>query len=93
MSGKCVKCGCADIIQRARVEAPQSDGLGNREVRIRVDARPEALLFREAAYSALRASVCPACGYMEFYATDAEELQQLHKAYLAAREAASSQPR
>jgi hypothetical protein len=43
---------------------------GEYDLRVRVDADPDALLFREASRCPLEARVCGQCGYTEFYATD-----------------------
>ena len=86
LTEKCVKCGCADIIQQAMAAADPEHALnGDLELRIRVDAKPDAILFHKAVRSPLSASVCAGCGYVEFYATEPESL---HKALLAARGAA-----
>ena len=82
-SNSCVKCGCADIIQQAVVSAyADNAALPGRELQVRVDAHPDALLFRKPVRSGVVAHVCAGCGYMEFYATDPEALR---KAFLEAR--------
>jgi hypothetical protein len=44
------------------------------DLRIRVDADPDAILFKEAERCPLEARVCGKCGYTEFYATDPANL-------------------
>jgi hypothetical protein len=43
---------------------------GREDVELRVDANPDAVFFKERAYSKCEARVCGACGYFELYATD-----------------------
>ncbi len=63
-TSKCPKCGSADILANARVEAT------NRfEVTITSFANPDAMVFRDATHTAVSAWVCRQCGYIEFYAT------------------------
>jgi hypothetical protein len=43
---------------------------GEYDLRVRVDADPDARIFNEAVRCALEARVCGRCGYTEFYAVD-----------------------
>ncbi len=47
----------------------RADG-ADQDVKLRLDARPEALVFKSANRSVLTASVCGKCGYTEFYVED-----------------------
>lgn len=64
-AAKCMKCGSADIVPHARVMQGS-----DRDLELRVDADPGALLFKEATRISLEARVCGQCGYTELYATD-----------------------
>jgi hypothetical protein len=56
----------------------ETDGQ-DRDVWLRVDAHPEARIFKRAQYSPLRASVCRDCGFTELFADDPASL---YAAYL-----------
>ena len=45
---------------------------------IAVDAKPDAVFFKQRYKSGLKVSVCGECGYLEFYA---EEPSRLYRAY------------
>jgi hypothetical protein len=47
---------------------------GSHYVYIRVDMKPDALIFKESAYSRCEAQLCGACGYSEIYVTEPERL-------------------
>jgi predicted nucleic-acid-binding Zn-ribbon protein len=76
---KCSKCGSSAIVPRAMV----ADRNHKREydLKLRVDAQPAAMIFKQAARSAIHACVCSSCGYVEFYADDPKAL---YDAFLAA---------
>ena len=67
-SATCVKCGSTDIVLSARVM--DRTQYGEFDLRVRVDADPDALLFTGTERCPLVARVCGQCGYTEFYATD-----------------------
>ena len=67
-SATCVKCGSTDIVLNARVM--DRTQYGEYDLRVRVDADPNALLFTGTERCPLEARVCGQCGYTEFYATD-----------------------
>jgi len=81
-AGTCAKCGSTEVIPDARV-LYDSD----RDVKIRVDADPEALIFTERVRSNLHARVCSQCGYTEFYVREAANL---YDAYLKSKNKAHS---
>ncbi len=72
-TGKCPKCGCPEIVQEAMV-ADRADYNIESDLHLRVDADPEAIMFRGRTRSSLKAYVCGGCGYVEFYASDPESL-------------------
>ena len=91
LNDKCVKCGSSDIIRQAVVVAdPGNAAAAETRVQIRVDTRPQAILFHKPVRSPLRASVCAGCGYVEFYATD---YGSLHTAFVAAQESSHNSSR
>jgi predicted nucleic-acid-binding Zn-ribbon protein len=67
-SATCVKCGSTDIVLNARVMDRSHHG--ENDLRVRVDADPNALLFTGTERCPLEARVCGQCGYTELYATD-----------------------
>jgi hypothetical protein len=72
------------MVQQAMV-ADRSDS-GETELRLRVDARPSAMVLKKSARSILHAYVCGSCGYVEFYVEDPKEL---YDAFLAAQQDSS----
>jgi len=81
LTEKCAKCGHEKLIARARVVC-KADG-ADQDVRLRADAHPDAIVFKQASRSPVRASVCAKCGYVEFYA---EDPGQLYDAYRESQE-------
>ena len=61
-SHACPKCGSAQILPARVISGSDFD------IRLRVDADPEAFLFKDAELCSIRALVCGACGFTEFYA-------------------------
>ena len=53
------------------------------DLNLRVDAEPEAFLFKGSARASVHALVCAACGFAELYLT---EPQELYKAYLESKQ-------
>jgi hypothetical protein len=49
------------------------------DLKLRVDAQPFAIMFKQAARSAVHACVCSSCGY-------ADDPQTLYDAFLAAQQ-------
>ncbi|HET8825566.1 MAG TPA: hypothetical protein VFM77_10585 [Terriglobales bacterium] len=78
---KCSKCGSSAIVPRAMV-ADRNQNM-EYDLKLRVDAQPSAMVFKQAARSAIHASVCSSCGYVEFYADDP---QTLYDAFQAAQQ-------
>lgn len=77
---KCAKCGSSAIVQRVLV-MDRTDA-GEVQLQLRVDANPSAMVFKHSVHSGLRAFVCSACGFVEFYADNPGEL---YKAFNAAQ--------
>jgi len=69
-SGRCVKCGCADILRRVRVV-----GLDGYDLLLRVDGNPSAMMFKHSGHSPMDAYVCADCGFTELYARVPKNLQ------------------
>ena len=78
---KCAKCGSTAIAQRAMV-ADRSQ-TSEYDLKLRVDAAPDAMMFKKSARSTVHAYVCSSCGYVEFYADDPKAL---YDAFLAAQQ-------
>ena len=73
----CSKCDSKNIIPNALIE---DKGMSNVpwSLSVRVEEKPDALVFKGRHTTALRAWVCGACGFAELYA---EEPQALYDAY------------
>jgi hypothetical protein len=54
-------------------------GGGEGDLRIRVDAHPKALIFKDAERSPLHAYVCAACGFTELYVEDPQALLEAYR--------------
>jgi predicted nucleic-acid-binding Zn-ribbon protein len=71
-NGKCPHCGCTVIIERAIVDC---GSVGQQQaVNLRVDANPQAIVFKGSVRSSLEADICTGCGYTEFFASDPQNL-------------------
>jgi len=70
-SGSCVKCGSGEVIPNVRAIYR---GELNRDLELRIEADPGAVLFTEPAYTTMGARVCGSCGYTELYAADPASL-------------------
>lgn len=77
---KCAKCGSTAIAQRVMVA--DRDNANELDLRLRMDARPSAMVLKRPARSVLHACVCSSCGYVELYADDP---QALYDAFVAAQ--------
>jgi hypothetical protein len=73
---RCAKCGSERIVPRARIPAEGQP----KTLQVIVEARPEAFLFKDAAFAGLYVRVCADCGAAEFYVKP-ESAQRLYKAY------------
>jgi hypothetical protein len=60
---QCPKCGSIRIIVDATIcdKGPHSNG----SLEVFVDAKPEAMVFKDRMYSALYADICGECGHAE----------------------------
>jgi len=47
---------------------------GERDLKVRVDADPTAMVFKKSTRSDVHAWICGQCGYTELYADDPAEL-------------------
>jgi predicted nucleic-acid-binding Zn-ribbon protein len=66
-TGKCPKCGCADIIADAKA-IDRGHRNSQQEMSVATFRKPEALIFKEKQETTVSAWVCASCGYVEFYA-------------------------
>ncbi|HEV2698157.1 MAG TPA: hypothetical protein VGU90_09210, partial [Terriglobales bacterium] len=84
---KCAKCGSTSVVQRAMMVDKLMSGGGagaERTLNVRVDADPNAMVFKRSTRSVVHAWICGQCGYMELYADTPGELYQ---AFTAAQSA------
>jgi predicted nucleic-acid-binding Zn-ribbon protein len=74
---RCPKCASSeripDVLVTAHVEG------GHVVVDVQVNRHPDALLFKGATTTPLKATVCAHCGYTELYASDPGELLAAHR--------------
>lgn len=74
---KCAKCGSTSVVQRAMMIDKVSTGGGaERPLNVRVDADPNAMVFKKSVRSVVHACICGQCGFMELYADNPAELYQ-----------------
>lgn len=71
-TGKCPKCDGTNIL--ANVMALEKYDAYHGDTQLVVEGDPGAMLFKDAAYSPVRAWVCAVCGYTEWYTLDPKEL-------------------
>jgi predicted nucleic-acid-binding Zn-ribbon protein len=72
-TGPCPKCDGTVIVQGVRVLDRGHNGV-KKDLSLAAYASPEAWLFKGEVLAPLHACVCAACGYVEFYATNLDEL-------------------
>ena len=68
----CFRCESTAIIPDVRIV---DRGEGKKDLSVEVYRNPDALLFKRAAASPLRAWICASCGYTEIYASDTTRLK------------------
>jgi predicted nucleic-acid-binding Zn-ribbon protein len=82
---RCPKCASSERIPDALVTVPvDGDHVG---VEVEVHRDPEALLFKGATRTRLKATVCGQCGFTQLYAVDPAELLAAHREARSAGEA------
>jgi predicted nucleic-acid-binding Zn-ribbon protein len=73
-TGKCPKCGGADIISDAKA-IDRSHGGVELDMSVATFRRPDALIFKEKEMTTVSAWVCASCGFVEFYADDPRRIR------------------
>lgn len=73
---KCAKCSSTSVIQRAMAVDKVSAAGAEQASTVRVDADPNAMVFKKSARSVVHAWICGQCGYIELYADNPGELYQ-----------------
>ena len=73
-TGKCPKCGCADIAGDAKA-IDRGDGNSRYEMSVATFRKPNAFIFKGKLETPVSAWVCSACGYIEFYADYPDRIQ------------------
>ena len=79
----CAKCKSPKVIPRARI-IDRADYNLHTDLTIHVYENPEALIFKGTSEGTLRARICGACGYVETYVENPDEL---YAAYLRVKSA------
>ncbi len=75
---QCARCQSARIVPRATIWDRAQGAMSGRSLQAYVNARPDALIFRNPVYVTLYARVCADCGHTELFAEGAEELYKAH---------------
>ncbi len=70
---KCPKCDSTKIIPDARVRSQTGH-----EIQVVAHAVPEAKVFKKGTSATIRASICEACGYVEFFVPDYQRFVDKH---------------
>ncbi len=69
----CPDCNSQKIIKDAKA-LDRGDSNSNNDMRVSVDEKPDALIFKQRNYSDIRAHICGDCGFIQFYADDPKTL-------------------
>ncbi len=65
----CPECDSQKVIKDAKV-IDRGDHNSSNDMRVSVDEKPDALIFKQRIYSTVRAHICADCGFIQFYAED-----------------------
>ena len=71
---KCPKCGSIQVINDVQVTDTYEENL-----KVQVQTKPQARLFKGRVRVPLKAQVCGTCGYTELYAKDPTRLLKAHE--------------
>jgi len=73
---KCLECGSEKILQNAETEERTFI------LMIKAFGKPDAIVFKDAVTSKVKAKVCVNCGYVQFYATNLSELNRIYEIHV-----------
>jgi len=76
MTETCRSCGSERIIPSVAIL--DHDYINERQAEIAIDSRPSFPLFKGRTVGKISAHVCAACGHMELFASNHEELWEKH---------------
>ena len=69
----CPECNSQKIIVNAKaVDLGDYNSLN--DMKVAVEEKPDALIFKQRIYSTVKAHVCADCGFIQFYAEDPKTL-------------------
>lgn len=74
---KCPKCGSGRIMHNVRV-IDRNGEYADDTLSVRIERKPEALIFKKAETMELHAHICGDCGYAELYAADPNGLWEAY---------------
>ena len=74
---QCPKCNSGKVMHNVRV-VDRNGEYQDMSLSVRVERKPDALLFKGAKDFELRALICGDCGYVELYASDPGRLWQVY---------------
>ena len=75
---KCLECGSVRIIVNAEIVESAREA-SEFPLRVRVDAAPNAVFFKETVYSDVRADICADCGYMALHTLEPKKLADAYQ--------------
>ncbi|MHC1699306.1 MAG: hypothetical protein AB9919_14820 [Geobacteraceae bacterium] len=74
---QCPKCNSGKFIHNVRV-IDRNGEYQDMSLSVRVERKPDALLFKGSKDFELKAFICGECGYAELYAADPDKLWQAY---------------
>jgi len=73
----CPKCGSNEVIPQVRII--DSSTTGQTDLKVEIQADPNARIFKEPHQDELAAWICGDCGYTELYVMNPKYLLSAHK--------------
>ena len=77
---KCLRCGSNKVIPSVTVVDREDHGSG--ELNVKIERNPDALIFKQPEYAALRARICSNCGHTELFVVYPERLWEAYQTKL-----------
>lgn len=74
---KCSRCGSEKIMRNLKIQ-DRGDGNWSHELEVEIDAKPEALVFKDTHREALRATVCGKCGIVALTVDNPQALWNIY---------------
>jgi len=71
---ECPECGSEKIVKNAILKDLGPNVGAEYTLRVCVDQKPDAFIFKQRVHSGVRAEVCGECGYLQPFATEPRDL-------------------